>query len=70
MHNQSVGFETFDVGEKVRFIKVSTLEPAEDSELRTVISATMNSYNTITLELDEDVPNGYSVGDAVENADY
>lgn len=70
MHNQSVGFETFDVGERVRFIKVSTLEPAEDSDLRTVVSATMNSYNTVTLELNEDVPDGYSVGDAIENADY
>lgn len=70
MHNQSVGFETFSEGERVRFIKASTLEPADDSDLRTVVSATMESYNTVTLTLDGEVPDTYSVGDALENADY
>lgn len=67
VHRQSVGFETFLPGEKLRFIAAKHLAP---SETRTVKSVAKLSTTELGIILDEPVPDGLGAGDAVENADW
>ena len=67
-HAASVGFEVFQSGERLRFIKAQTLEEIE----RTVKVRTMRmtGEDRVELTLEGGVPDGIKVGDAVENADW
>jgi len=67
MHEAAYGFETFAAGETLRFIRGKTLENAAEVRVREV---KRHDPFEITLTLDEPVPEGLCVGDAVENADY
>lgn len=67
MHEQSVGFETFLPGEKVRFIRSNTLE---NDEIRIVKSVRKVSTTELIITIDQKIPQKIAGGDAVENADY
>ena len=67
VHGQSVGFEVFLAGETLRFIKAKTLENGPEMK---VVAARMTKVNEVELDLENAVPDGYGVGDAVENADW
>ncbi len=67
-HKQSVGFEVFLPGETLRYIRARTLEPVEKTVK--VLSAEMKAFDLVELVLAEPVPEGFGVGDAVENADW
>lgn len=67
MHEQSVGFEVFRPYEKLRFIAGDTLETGPE-----FVVADVKRLNDreILVCLDRPIPEGWGVGDAVENADY
>ena len=66
-HFQAYGFDVFLPGEKVRFIRGTTLE---NGPVMTVREVAKPRVNEVELTLDGLIPAGYAVGDAVENADY
>lgn len=68
MHGQAVGFEVFAPGESVQFIKGPTLENL--SKLGKVASVRKTDETHLHLQLSADLPEGVSVGDAIENADW
>lgn len=70
MHPQAIGFEVFERGEKLRFIKARTLE---NGPVCTVESVERENPTTIVLSLDASGAAAladYDEGDAVENADW
>lgn len=67
VHKQSVGFETFLPGEKIRFIRAQTLENVDVLAVKTVQKI---STNELLLCFDGELPSGIAVGDAAENADF
>ena len=67
-HVASVGFEVFQPGETLRFIKTGTLEEVEKTVK--VQAARMTGVDRVELALDKALPQGIGVGDAVENADW
>ena len=67
MHSQSTGFEVFLPGERLRFIKASTLEPGFETVVK---SARITDHRHAVITLAEPMPQGYAPGDAVENADW
>lgn len=68
MHGQSIGFEVFLPGERLRLIKAKTMEPRE--RLTKVVTAEMQDAWHVLLTLKDPLPEGIAVGDAVENADW
>ena len=67
-HVASVGFEVFQAGETLRFIKADTLENVEQTVK--VQAARMDGVDRVAITTCGDVPQGIGVGDAVENADW
>ena len=67
-HAASVGFEVFQTGETLRFIKAGTLEEVEKTVK--VRAAQMDGADRVVLTMCGGVPQGIGVGDAVENADW
>ena len=67
MHGQSTGFEVFLPGERLRFIKASTLEPGFETVVK---SARITDHRHAIITLAEPMPERYAPGDAVENADW
>ena len=65
MQVQSFGYESFRKGDRARFIRSLTLEDGPDVAVEDV--RWLDERNFV-LTLAEDVPAGYAVGDAVENA--
>ena len=61
------GYELFRPGERVRFINGDTLE---NGSVRTVTAVETPAEDEILLTLDGDVPEGYRIGDAVEDIDW
>ena len=66
-HSQSIGFEVFLPGERLRFIRAKTMEPVE--RVTKVVAAEMQDARHVLLELADPLPEEIAVGDAVENAD-
>jgi len=67
MHHQSVGFEVFLPGERLRFIKGATFEPGAEVKVRSV---KMLAKNKVEIRLAAAMPAEYGVEDAVENATW
>ena len=70
MHPQAIGFEVFEPGETLRFIKSRTLENGPTCK---VLDVVREDERTVVLTLDESGANAlseYGEGDAVENADW
>ncbi|MBQ3340441.1 MAG: discoidin domain-containing protein [Kiritimatiellae bacterium] len=67
VHKQAKGFELFAPGETVRFIKARTMEPGAGA---VVASARLVDPETYELEISGPLPDGYMVGDTIENADW
>ncbi|MDD3544248.1 MAG: glycoside hydrolase family 2 TIM barrel-domain containing protein [Kiritimatiellae bacterium] len=67
MHPQAVGFDIFLPREKLRFIDGDTLETGPEVVVAEVVR---HDAREVTLTLDRPLPEGFGVGDAVENADY
>ena len=65
MHPQAFGYEVFRTGDRVRFIRSRTLE--DGPEVAVAAVRRMDEKN-LELSLAADVPGGYEVGDALENA--
>ena len=68
MHKQAVGFEVFLPGEKLRAIRSRTLENAPTTVQ--VSAVEMKAVDLVELKLSDPLPDGFGVGDAVENADW
>lgn len=68
MHSQSVGFEVFEPGERLQFIKGKTLENHPTLCKIAKVSKINETHLHITLE--SPLPEGIGVGDAIENADW
>lgn len=66
-HPQAIGFEIFLPGETLRFIRGATLENGAVSKVRSVRRI---SPTEVLIQLEEKIPAGTRVGDAVENADF
>lgn len=70
MHPQAVGFEVFEVGERLRFIRAKTLENGPECA---VVGIMREDDCNVVLTLDDNGAEAladYHVGDAVENADW
>lgn len=67
-HSQSVGFEVFLPGERLRGIRGRTLEPSDKTVAVTGVA--MRAPDLVDLTLSAPLPDGLGVGDAVENADW
>ena len=70
MHPQAIGFEVFEPGETLRFIRARTLENGPECKVTAV--ERLDAQNVV-LTLDaagSEAMDGYGVGDAVENADW
>lgn len=67
MHHQAFGFGVFRTGDRLRFVRGRTLE--NGPECRIVGVKNLNERD-VELTLAERIPNGWGVGDVVENADY
>jgi hypothetical protein len=67
-HKQSVGFEVFLPGERLRCIKGRTLENSDATV--EVVSVKMLGEDLVELGLGSPLPADFGVGDAVENADW
>ena len=67
MHEQAVGFGVFSAGDTVRFIRGRTLENGWMCRVKSVRTI---DEREVELTLEDVVPEGYGVGDAVENADW
>lgn len=68
MHPQAVGFEVFEAGEQVQFIKGQTLE--NHPQLGKATQVTKLDENHLLINLAEPLPDGIGEGDAIENADW
>ena len=66
-HNDAYGFELFRTGERLRFIKGKTLENGPSIKVE---SFRLDTDHDMTIVLKYPIPNGFGVGDAVENAQY
>ena len=67
MHHQAVGFEIFLPGETLRFIDGDTLETGPEIRVKAVRQL---GERDVEVTLETPPPDGWGVGDAVENADY
>lgn len=67
MHDQAIGFEIFQTGETLRFIRAKTLE--NDATVKVKSVETLDPRQ-IVVTLEKPVPVHIEVGDAVENADF
>ena len=67
MHHQAIGFEVFKPGETLRFMNGERLENGPEVKVSAV---DMLNEREVEITIDRDVPKGWGVGDAVENADY
>lgn len=67
-HAQSVGFEVFLPGERLRFIRAQTMEEVDGTVV--VTSAKRMAPDLVELTLASPPPPEIGVGDAVENADW
>ena len=67
MHHQAIGFEVFKPGEMLRFMNGERLENGPEVKVSAV---NMLNEREVEITIDRDVPSGWGVGDAVENADY
>lgn len=65
-HAQSVGLDLFKTGDRVRLLHGATMETSAESS---VSSVRCHDRRSVEITLSEDVPSGWGVGDAVENAD-
>ncbi len=68
MHHQAVGFEVMQPGERVQFIRGPVLE--NHPQTCRVKAAHMQDARTLHLTLENPLPPGIGVGDALENADW
>ncbi len=68
MHHQAYGFEIAQPGERLRFIHGKTLE--NNPGLVRVKSVASPDTRTLHLTLENPLPGGIGVGDALENADW
>ena len=68
MHGQAIGFEVFEPGEQVQFIKGATLENTPELGKVKRVKKLDEEYLRITFE--SPLPAGISEGDALENADW
>ena len=68
MHSQAIGFEVFEPGESVQFIKGSTLENIP--ELVKVKSVQKLDEEHLRITFEAPLPAGIGTGDAIENADW
>lgn len=66
-HRQAYGFDLFLPGEKARFVRGLTLE---NGPVRPVLAVNRIRPDELELTVEGGVPEGFSAGDAVENADY
>lgn len=66
-HHESIGFDVFSPGERIRFIRSLT---NEEGPVATVVSVRRLAADEVEIALDKDVPTGFGCGDAVENADF
>lgn len=66
-HSQAYGFGVFEKGESLRLIRGKTLENGPTLPIESVED--VDPWEVV-LTLGADLPAGYGVGDAVENADY
>ena len=67
MHHQAIGFEVFKPGETLRFMNGERLENGPEVK---VAAVNMLNEREVEITIDRDVPAGWGIGDAVENADY
>ena len=70
VHDQAIGFEVFEPGETLRFIRARTLE---NGPVAKVVEVVREDARTVVLTLDEAGTAAladYGAGDAVENADW
>jgi len=65
-HAQSVGFDVFRLGETLRFLRGSVMATGPEAK---VVAVRRFGPRAVEIDLAEDVPTGWGVGDAVENAD-
>ena len=70
MHPQSIGFEVFEKGEKVQFIRGKTMENLPPEELGTVDNAEMLDPTHVRITLKKSLPESIGEGDAIENASW
>ena len=70
MHPQSIGFEVFEKGEKVQFIRGKTLENLRPEEWGIVDNAEMLDPTHVRVTLEKPLPESIGEGDAVENASW
>lgn len=68
MHPQAIGFEVFEVGENIQFIKGQTLENHPQLIRAAHVKKIDETHLRITLAAP--LPHGIGVGDAIENADW
>lgn len=68
MHPQAVGFEVFEQGERVQFIKGATLE--NTPELGKVAAVQKLDEEHLRITFEKPLPDGIGKGDALENADW
>lgn len=68
MHPQAVGFDVFPVGSRLQFIKGKTLENHPELGKAAVVERV--DEQTVRVTLEQPLPDGIGVGDAVENADF
>ncbi len=68
MHPQAVGFEVFEAGEHIQFIKGHTLE--NHPKLGKAATVKKLDENHLLITLEEPLPHGIGEGDALENADW
>ena len=70
MHPQAIGFEVFEPGERLRFIRARTLENGPECIVSEVVR---EDAQNVVLTLDDEgtkALDDYCEGDAVENADW
>lgn len=70
MHPQAIGFEVFRPGETLRFIRATTLETGDEVKVKKVV---MHSPDLVTITFEPTASGNlpsFSLGDAIENADY
>lgn len=68
MHPQAVGFEVFEAGENIQFIKGKTLE--NHPTLGKAVSVQKIDETHLKITLAKPLPDGIGTGDAIENADW
>ncbi|MBP5227806.1 MAG: hypothetical protein J6336_10525 [Kiritimatiellae bacterium] len=67
MHGQAYGFDVFNLRDTLRFIRGKTLENGPECQVAGIVR---HDDRELTLTLSAPIPDGFGVGDAVENADY